>query len=82
MARNLISIEKVSKAFDEALLNEVSLGFSEGERIGIVGRNGGGKSTLLKLLAGIDQPDSGRITSANWARIGILHQVTPNPAVR
>ena len=78
MARNLISIEKVSKAFDEALLNEVSLGISEGERIGIVGRNGGGKSTLLKLLAGIDQPDSGRITSANWARIGILHQVDNN----
>lgn len=78
MARNLISIEKVSKAFDEALLTEVSLGISEGERIGIVGRNGGGKSTLLKLLAGIDQPDSGRITSANWARIGILHQVDNN----
>ncbi len=78
MARNLISIEKVSKAFDEALLNEVSLGISEGERIGIVGRNGGGKSTLLKLLAGIDQPDLGRITSANWARIGILHQVDNN----
>ena len=58
MARNLLSIEKVSKAFDEALLNEVSLGISEGERIGIVGRNGGGKSTLLKLLAGIDQPDN------------------------
>jgi ATP-binding cassette subfamily F protein uup len=78
VARNLISIEKVSKAFDEALLTEVSLGISEGERIGIVGRNGGGKSTLLKLLAGIDQPDSGRITSANWARIGILHQVNIN----
>jgi len=78
VARNLVSIEKVSKAFDEALLNEVSLGISEGERIGIVGRNGGGKSTLLKLLAGIDQPDSGRITSANWARIGILHQVDNN----
>jgi ATP-binding cassette subfamily F protein uup len=78
VGRNLISIEKVSKAFDEALLTEVSLGISEGERIGIVGRNGGGKSTLLKLLAGIDQPDSGRITSANWARIGILHQVDNN----
>ena len=75
MARNLISIEKVSKSFDSALLNEVSLGVSEGERIGIVGRNGGGKSTLLKLIAGVDDPDSGRITRANWARLGILHQV-------
>ncbi|MEY3107933.1 MAG: hypothetical protein RL730_284, partial [Actinomycetota bacterium] len=75
MARNLISIEKVSKSFDAALLDQVSLGISEGERIGIVGRNGGGKSTLLKLLAGIDEPDEGRITRANWARLGILHQV-------
>jgi len=75
VARNLISIEKVSKSFDSALLNEVSLGISEGERIGIVGRNGGGKSTLLKLIAGVDDPDSGRITRANWARLGILHQV-------
>ena len=56
------------------LVNEVSLGVAEGQRIGIVGRNGGGKSTLLKILAGIDSPDSGRITRANWARIGILQQ--------
>ena len=75
MARNLINIEKVSKSFDLALLDQVSLGISEGERIGIVGRNGGGKSTLLKLIAGVDDPDEGRITRANWARFGILHQV-------
>ncbi len=74
MSRNLISAEKISKAFDEALLYEVSLGVSEGQRIGIVGRNGGGKSTLIKILAGVDLPDSGRITRANWARIGILQQ--------
>ena len=74
MPRNLISVEKISKSFDEVLVNEVSLGVAEGERIGIVGRNGGGKSTLLKILAGVDSPDSGRITRANWARIGILQQ--------
>lgn len=80
MSRNLISAAKVSKAFDEVLLNEVSLGVSEGERIGIVGRNGGGKSTLLKILAGIEIPDSGQITSANWARIAILPQAdSTNP---
>jgi ATP-binding cassette subfamily F protein uup len=62
------------KSFDEVLVNEVSLGVAEGQRIGIVGRNGGGKSTLLKILAGVDSPDSGRITRANWARIGILQQ--------
>ena len=74
MSRNLISAAKISKAFDEVLLDEVSLGVSEGERIGIVGRNGGGKSTLLKILAGVEIPDSGQITSANWARIAILPQ--------
>ncbi|MBM3720456.1 MAG: ABC-F family ATP-binding cassette domain-containing protein [Actinobacteria bacterium] len=74
MPRNLISVEKFSKSFDEVLVKEVSLGVAEGQRIGIVGRNGGGKSTLLKILAGVDSPDSGRITRANWARIGILQQ--------
>ena len=76
MARNIINIEGVSKAFGiRPLLNNVSLGVSEGERIGIVGRNGGGKSTLLKVLAGIEQPDEGRVTRANWARLGMLNQV-------
>lgn len=75
MPRNLISAESISKAYDEVLLDQVSIGVLESERIGIVGRNGGGKSTLLKLLAGIDEPDSGRITRANWAQIGLLSQV-------
>ena len=76
MARNIINIEGVSKAFDiRPLLAGVSLGVSEGERIGIVGRNGGGKSTLLKVLAGIEPPDEGRVTRANWARLGMLNQV-------
>jgi ATP-binding cassette subfamily F protein uup len=72
--RNLLSAEKISKAFDEVLLNEVSIGVAEGERIGIVGRNGGGKSTLLKVLAGFETPDSGEVTRANWARFGLLNQ--------
>ena len=74
MPRNLLSAEKISKSFDEVLLNEVSLGISEGERIGIVGRNGGGKSTLLKIIAGADNPDSGEVTRANWVRLGLLNQ--------
>ena len=74
MPRNLLSAEKISKAFDEVLLNEVSIGVAEGERIGIVGRNGGGKSTLLKVLAGVETPDSGEVTRANWARFGLLNQ--------
>jgi ATP-binding cassette subfamily F protein uup len=76
MARNIINIEGVSKAFDiMPLLVDVSLGISEGERIGIVGRNGGGKSTLLKILAGLEEPDAGRVTRANWAKLGSLSQV-------
>ena len=76
MSRNIINIEGVSKAFDiRPLLVDVSLGISEGERIGIVGRNGGGKSTLLKILAGLEEPDAGRVTRANWAKLGSLSQV-------
>ena len=76
MARNIINIEGVSKAFDiRPLLVDVSLGISEGERIGIVGQNGGGKSTLLKILAGLEEPDAGRVTRANWAKLGSLSQV-------
>jgi ATP-binding cassette subfamily F protein uup len=76
VARNIINIEGVSKAFDiRPLLVDVSLGVSEGERIGIVGRNGGGKSTLVKVLAGVEPPDQGRVTRANWTRLGMLAQV-------
>ena len=76
MARNLVNIEEVSKAFDiRVLLENVSLGVSEGERIGIVGRNGSGKSTLMKVIAAIEQPDQGRVTKANSVTIGLLSQV-------
>ncbi|CAN2226310.1 Uup ATPase components of ABC transporters with duplicated ATPase domains [Candidatus Nanopelagicaceae bacterium] len=76
MARNVVNIEEVSKAFDiRPLLDQVSLGVSEGDRIGIVGRNGSGKSTLMKIIAGVEDPDSGRVTKSNSSRIGILSQV-------
>ncbi len=75
-AKNLLNLEAVSKAFDiRPLLASVSLGINEGERIGIVGRNGGGKSTLLKVMAGIETPDAGRVAKAGSVRIGILSQV-------
>ena len=68
---NLISAEKVTKAFGERrLLDAVSLGVSTGDRIGVVGRNGAGKSTLLSLLAGVAEPDSGRIARTAGLRIG------------
>ena len=72
---NLLNLESVSKAFDiRPLLDNVSLGVNEGERIGIVGRNGGGKSTLLKIMASTLEPDAGRVAKSNAVRIGILSQ--------
>ena len=76
MARNLVNLEGVWKSFDiKQLLDEVSLGISDGDRVGIVGRNGSGKSTLLKVIAGVEQPDKGRVTRAGGVRVGLLSQV-------
>jgi len=84
--RNLINLESVSKAFDiKPLLLSVSLGIAEGERIGVVGRNGGGKSTLLKVLAGVEDVDSGRVSRGASVRIGMLSQTdsaAPGSSVR
>ena len=72
---NLLNLESVSKSFDiRALLDGVSLGVNAGDRIGIVGRNGGGKSTLIKVMAGIEAPDSGRVSKAGTVSIGLLGQ--------
>jgi ABC transport system ATP-binding/permease protein len=72
---NLVNLEKVVKGYGQRLLlNGVSAGVAVGERIGVVGRNGVGKSTLLALLARTEQPDSGRVTHARDLRIGHLAQ--------
>ena len=72
---NLLNLESVSKAFDaRALLDGVSLGVNAANRIGIVGRNGGGKSTLLKVMAEIEPADAGRISKSGSVTIGILSQ--------
>jgi ABC transport system ATP-binding/permease protein len=72
---NLISLEKVVKAYaHRTLLDGVSLGVSDRDRIGIVGRNGAGKSTLLGLLAGTVEPDAGRVARTSGLRIGYLAQ--------
>ena len=76
--RNLINLESVFKSYGkDPVLQGVSLGIGEGERIGIVGRNGGGKSTLLRVIAGVEFADSGRVTSGGNVRIGILAQRYP-----
>ncbi|MCW2835226.1 MAG: putative transporter ATP-binding protein, partial [Nocardioides sp.] len=72
---NLINLEKVSKAYGiRPLLSEVSLGISVGERIGIVGRNGDGKTTLLEVMTGLEEPDAGRVSMNRGVEIGYLHQ--------
>jgi ATP-binding cassette subfamily F protein uup len=75
MAMNLVNLESVSHAYGpKPLLSGVSLGIEDGERIGVVGRNGGGKTTLLGVIAGEVVPDSGRVTHARGLRIGYLTQ--------
>jgi ATP-binding cassette subfamily F protein uup len=72
---NLISLEKVTRAFGpRVLLDGVSLGVSEADRIGIVGSNGAGKTTLLTLLGGVAAPDSGRVARMSGLRVGYLPQ--------
>jgi ABC transport system ATP-binding/permease protein len=72
---NLVSVERASLALGTAqVLDEVSLGLLGGDRIGVVGRNGGGKTTLLRVLAGQREVDSGRVTRAGGATTGVLAQ--------
>jgi ATP-binding cassette subfamily F protein uup len=72
---NLINVENVAKAYGpKPLLDAVSLGLDEGDRVGVVGRNGGGKSTLVQVLAREVEPDAGRVTHARGLRLGYLTQ--------
>jgi ABC transport system ATP-binding/permease protein len=72
---NLVNLERVSKAYGvRPLLTEVSLGVAASERIGIVGRNGDGKTTLLRVLTGQEPPDDGRVSAARGLHIAHLHQ--------
>ncbi|MFI0410154.1 ABC-F family ATP-binding cassette domain-containing protein [Actinomadura sp. 3N508] len=72
---NLINLENVAKAYGpEPLLDAVSLGLDEGDRVGVVGRNGGGKSTLVSVLARETEPDTGRVTHSRGLRLGHLAQ--------
>ncbi|REF30250.1 ABC-F family ATP-binding cassette domain-containing protein [Calidifontibacter indicus] len=72
---NLIAAERISLALGTSqLLDEVSLGVGTGDRIGIVGRNGGGKTTLLSVLAGNQSVDTGRLTRTGGLTVGLLTQ--------
>ena len=73
---NLLSAENITKTFTgRKLFSNASLYLQEGEKVGIVGINGTGKSTLLKMLAGLEEPDAGEITKANHALFRYLPQM-------
>ncbi|MFJ6855335.1 ABC-F family ATP-binding cassette domain-containing protein [Streptomyces sp. NPDC091271] len=86
MAVNLVNVEQVSKVYGtRALLDGVSLGVSEGDRIGVVGRNGDGKTTLIRMLAKLEEADTGRVTHNGGLRLGVLTQhdsLDPNATIR
>jgi len=72
---HLLSLENVTKSFPETdVLDDVSLGISAGEHIGVIGRNGSGKSTLLALIAGTEDPDEGGIVRSRGLRVAVLDQ--------
>ncbi|PJI08997.1 MULTISPECIES: ABC-F family ATP-binding cassette domain-containing protein [Clostridium] len=72
---NLITLENISKNYGEkVLLNKVSLSINQGDKIGVIGINGTGKSTLLKILCGTEDYDSGKITTSNTLTMNYLPQ--------
>ena len=72
---NLINVERATVGYGtRTLLDAVSLGIDEGDAIGVVGRNGDGKTTLLSILTEARQPDSGRVTHTSGLSVGYLRQ--------
>jgi len=78
MAEFIYTMHNVRKAIgDNVILDDVTLSFYPGAKIGVVGPNGAGKSTMLKLMAGIEKPNNGDATLAKGASVGILLQEPP-----
>ena len=83
---HLLGAENIGISFGtRTVLEGLSLGVDEGDRIGLVGRNGDGKSTLMRILAGLQEPDAGRVTRRGGVRVGVLDQrdvLDPEDTVR
>jgi ATP-binding cassette subfamily F protein uup len=74
-ARNLVNLKDVAKGYgSRSVLRDLTLGVAAGVRIGVVGQNGGGKSTLLRLIAGVEPPDAGALTRAGDLDVALLDQ--------
>ena len=72
---NLINIENLTKAYTERkLFDKAAFSLQEGEKVGVIGRNGTGKTTLLKVLTGEEEPDEGTVTLANHVVLRYLPQ--------
>jgi len=72
---NILSAEGISKSYSEKILfNDISLGIGDGDKIGLIGINGTGKSTLLKVIAGLESTETGRVIKGNTVRVGYLEQ--------
>jgi len=75
MAEFIYTMKKVRKAHgDKVILDDVTMSFYPGAKIGVVGPNGAGKSSILKIMAGLDQPGNGEAFLAPGATVGILMQ--------
>ncbi len=73
--RNLVNLKAVGKGYgSRRVLEDVTLGIAAGDRIGVVGRNGDGKSTLLKLIAQREEPDSGQVTQLGTLQVDLIGQ--------
>ncbi len=74
----MLHVQNISRSFGiHVVLNDVSLVINKGDRVGIVGANGAGKSVLLKILAGLEPPDAGMVSYAPGVDVGYLPQATP-----
>ncbi|MCW2922677.1 MAG: family ATP-binding cassette protein [Thermoleophilia bacterium] len=84
--RNLVNLQNVSKGYSSrTVLEDLSLGINAGDRIGIVGRNGDGKSTLLRIIAGLEEPDSGQVVRSSGLDLALVGQgddLDPDATIR
>ena len=72
---NILNVESLSKTYGEKVLfDKISLGINKGDKVGVIGVNGTGKSTLLKIIAGIEEPDEGQIIKGSSVRAAYLAQ--------
>ncbi len=84
--RNLVNLKSVDKGYaSRTVLTDITLGVNAGDRIGIVGRNGDGKSTLLRLIGGYEQPDAGQVVltgALHLASVGQGDELDPTKTIR